>query len=290
MNIIGTGLSGLVGSRMVDLLSHEFTFDNLSLETGFDITNRTAVETHISNSNAPWIFHFAAITDVDGCEKEKSLGVKSSAWAVNVVATENIANICKKTGKHLLYISTDFVFDGTKEPYVEEDTPNPISFYGQTKYEGEKRVADIGDLGLIVRLSFPYRQDAWKKTDFVHRIIEKFQSGDPITVPGGQRIVPTYIDDIAKGLRSLVTTNVSGVYDLVGSQALTNKEIAVKIATRFSFDEQKIHEVPFEAYYKGRAPRPFHAVLSNDKITKLGISMSSFDEGLEEVQSIKSKV
>lgn len=290
MNIIGTGLSGLVGSRVVDLLSPEFTFDNLSLETGFDITNRTAVETYISNSNAPWVFHFAAITDVDGCEKEKSLGVKSIAWEVNVLATEHIARVCKQTGKRLLYISTDFVFDGTKEPYVEEDTPNPVSFYGQTKYEGEKRVVDIGNLGLIVRLSFPYRKETWKKADFVHRIIEKFTSGGDITVPSGQRIVPTYIDDIAWGLKKLSMDNAYGVYHLVGSQALTNMEIAVKIARRFSFDEQKIHEVPFEIYYADRAPRPFHAVLGNDKITKRGIHMLRFDEGLEEVQSIKSKV
>ena len=203
---------------------------------------------------------------------------------VNVQATQNIANICKKTGKHVLYISTDFVFDGAKEPYLESDTPNPVSFYGQTKYEGEKRVADIGNLGLIVRLSFPYRKEKWKKMDFVHRIIEKFQSDGDITVPKGQRIVSTYIDDIAWGLKKLSMDNAYGVYHLVGSQALTNMEIAVKIATRFSFDEQKIHEVPFEAFYSGRAPRPFHAVLRNDKITKLGIRMSSFDEGLKLVQ------
>ena len=290
MNIIGTGLSGLVGSRVVDLLSPEYIFDNLSLETGFDIINREAVETYITKSNAPWVFHFAAITDVDGCEKEKSLGVKSIAWAVNVLATEHIARVCKHTGKRLLYISTDFVFDGTKDLYVESDTPNPLSFYGQTKYEGEKGVLDIGDLGLVVRLSFPYRQDAWKKADFVHRIIEKFKSPEHITVPSDQRIVPTYIDDIAKGLSRLVKSNASGVYHLVGSQSLTNKEIAVKIATRFSFDAEKIREVPFEAFYKNRAPRPFHAVLSHYKITKLGIRMSSFDEGLEKVHSIQSKV
>lgn len=290
MNIIGTGLSGLVGSRVVELLSPEFAFDNLSLETGFDITNRDAVETYIASSNAPWVFHFAAITDVDGCEKEKSMGIKSSAWVVNVQATQNIANICKKTGKRLLYISTDFVFDGTIELYRESDMPNPLSFYGQTKHEGEKRVADIGNLGLIVRLSFPYRKETWKKADFTHRIIEKFQSGETMNVPKDQRIVPTYIDDIAIGLKQLIQSNAHGIYHMVGSQALTLKDIAIKIAERFSFDVQTIHEVPFEAYYADRAPRPFHAVLSNDKITKRGIRMSSFDEGLEEVQSIKSKV
>lgn len=285
MNIIGTGLSGLVGSRVADLLSPEYTFDNLSLETGFDITNRQAVETYITNSNAPWVFHFAAITDVDACEKEKSLGIRSSVWKVNVEATENIASICRKIGKHLLYVSTDFVFDGTIEPYHESDMPHPLSFYGQTKYEGEKRVVDIGNLGLIVRLSFPYRKETWKKADFVHRIMEKFQSGETITVPEGQRIVPTYIDDIAAGLKKLILTNAHGIYHLVGSQALTLKDIAAKIAEQCSFDVQKIYEVPFDAYYAGRAPRPFHAVLSNDKITKLGIRMSSFDEGLEKVRS-----
>lgn len=289
MNILGTGLSGLVGSRIVELLTPVYTFENLSLETGFDITNSKAVEEYFTRSNAPWVFHFAAITDVDGCEKEKSQGEKSTAWAVNVRATEHIATMCQKTGKRLLYISTDFVFDGTKEMYVEADIPHPLNFYAMTKYEGEQRVSAIGNLGLIVRLSFPYRKGAFKKSDFVHRIIEKFQRGETVTVPEGQRIVPTYIDDIATGLHALIKLRAHGVYHIVGNEALTLREIAVKIAKRFSFDTQKIYEVPFEAYYRGRAPRPIHMVLSNDKITKRGIHMSSFDEGLEEVQSIKSK-
>src|SRR3989344_8889131 len=133
MNILGTVLSGLIGSRVVELLTPEYTFKNLSLETGFDITDSQAVEKYFTRSNAPWVFHFAAITDVDGCEKEKSQGAESTAWEVNVRATENIANICKKTGKHLLYISTDFVFDGTKELYIETDTPHPLNFYAMTK-------------------------------------------------------------------------------------------------------------------------------------------------------------
>lgn len=99
MNILGTGLSGLVGSRIVELLAAQHTFEDLSLETGVDITDYRSVNSRIESSKAGWVFHFAAYTDVQGAEKEKSLGKESPAWKINVLATENIAQACKKTGK-----------------------------------------------------------------------------------------------------------------------------------------------------------------------------------------------
>jgi len=95
MNIIGTGLSGLVGSRVVELLGSRHTFEDLSLDTGVDITNPSTVEERIKKSDAQWVFHFAAKTDVDGAEKERSLGENSPTWIVNVTATENIVSICR---------------------------------------------------------------------------------------------------------------------------------------------------------------------------------------------------
>ena len=103
MKILGTGLSGLVGSRVTQLLSPDFTFENLSLETGVDITDQKSVTKRLEQSGAPWVFHMAAYTDVQGAEKEKDI-----AWKVNVLATSHIANTCNKLNKRLLYIDTDY--------------------------------------------------------------------------------------------------------------------------------------------------------------------------------------
>ena len=290
MNILGTGLSGLVGSRIVELLKDKHTFENLSLETGVDITDYKGLYDRIIASSALWVWHFAAKTDVDGCEKEKYLGEKSEAWRVNVTATENITKLCKKTGKQLLYLSTDFVFDGTKNVYREEDIPNPQSWYAKTKYEAEKRVMQLGQKGLIVRIAYPYRAHIGKKPDFVHKMLSLLQSGAEVSAPQDQQKTPTFIDDIALGLFCLTSINATGVYHIVGSGWVSPFDAAKKIAATFDIKDPHIKPVSFREYNKGRAPRPLHAYLANDKITKLGIKMSSLDEGLEKVKTQLGKL
>lgn len=284
MKILGTGLSGLVGSRVTELLSPDFSFENLSLETGVDITRKESVDARIDHSSAPWVFHFAARTDVDGAEKEKDLGEKSPSWVVNVSATQHIVDACRRTGKKLLYISTDFVFDGTRDVYTEEDVPNPQGWYARTKYEGEKRVMSLTDRALVVRIANPYRSNFPVKPDFVHKIIERFVEKVPVVAANDQIFVPTFIDDIARALATLVRLDASGIYHVVGSQALTPYEAAQRIARTFGFTAARIEPTTFKEYFAGRAPRPFHAVLKNDKISELGVSMKSFEEGLQMVK------
>ena len=140
MKILGTGLDGLVGSRIIELLSGKHEFENLSLSTGADITDRNAILQKIKNSDAQIMLHLAAKTDVDGCELDKPLGEKGDAWKINVFGTQNVVDGCSESNKKIIYISTDFVFDGTKEAYSEEDAPNPVNWYGQTKFLGEMEV------------------------------------------------------------------------------------------------------------------------------------------------------
>ncbi len=280
MNIIGTGLSGLVGSRIVELLGQDFQFENLSLETGVDITNRDVVREKIGASSAPWVFHFAAITDLDAAEGERPLGEKSKTWIVNVEGTRHIVDAARAGGKHVLYLSTDFVFDGNDGPYTEESKPNPQSWYAMSKYEGEKLVGALGDAGLILRLAFPYRAKRVGRPDFVHRIMDQLRAGERIEAPSDQTFTPTYIDDVARVIQALVGSNASGIYHAVGSQALSPYDAAVMVARTHELDASRIAATTWESYYKHRAPRPKQAVLKNDKIDSLGIRMKSFEEGL----------
>lgn len=287
MKIIGTGLSGLVGSRVVELLADEYTFTNLSLETGIDITNPDTVSKYIDDSDCSWVFHFAAMTDVDGIQKEKSLGEKSKSWIVNVKATKFVAEAAAKSGKKLLYISTDFVFDGTQPQYTEEDIPNPQGWYATTKYEGEKIVADVPG-SLIIRIANPYCASVVRH-DFVHKIIDRLSDGIPVSAPDDQQFVPTLIDDIARAIDVLVQNNASGIYHVVGSECLSPYDVVQKIVQFFHFDQKLVAHTHFDEYFKGRAPRPRLANLKNDKLVSLGVHMSTFTKGLATIKLLQEK-
>ena len=280
MKILGTGLSGLVGSRVVQLLSSEFTFENLSLDTGVDITDKESVTKRLEQSDAPWVFHMAAYTNVQGAEKDHE-----AAWKVNVTATQTIVDHCKQSKKKLLYIDTDYAFDGKKKSYAEEDVPTPLGWYAKTKSEGAKRVLAAG--GLVIRISNPYRANPIGKKDFVHKMFERMQSGQAVTAATDQLFVPTFIDDIAASLRVLVKLGASGIYHVVGSP-LSPFDAAIIIADVFGCDKKLVQKTTFALMFANRAPTPQYAVLTNDKIKALGVVMHSFPEGIAEVKKQES--
>lgn len=288
MKIIGTGLSGLVGSRLVELLSEDYTFTDLSLETGVDITNSDEVYKRITNADADYVWHLAAKTDVDACEREKDQYKKSQAWKVNVLGTQHIVRACQDSRKRLLYVSTDFVFDGTSDVYSEADRPNPVNFYGLTKYAGEKIVQSLGELATICRISFPYRVRFSAKLDLVRAILSRLMSGGQVVAITDQLIVPTFIDDIAHAFDFLVKKNVSGIFHVVGGEEISPYALALKIAEVFSLDSRLIRPTTRAIYFQGRAYRPFKTSLNNDKIRSLGIVMRGLSEALSEFKKAQS--
>ena len=284
MDIIGTGLSGLVGSRVTALLSERYTFEDLSKETGVDLMDYPRVREMITGSTASWVFHFAAYTNVQAAEEEKEKGTESVSWQVNVEATKNIVDICKDTGKKLLYISTDYVFDGKKDVYEENDTPHPISWYGRTKYEGEVQVQMLGEQSLIVRIANPYRSNPVGKMDFVHKMLERMKSGLAIQAPSDQIFSPTYIDDLAVALDTLVSFNKSGVYHVVSQSGITPYEAAKQIASEFGYADANITSVFYDQYFAGKALPPKQAFIKHDKINTSGVHLHTFCEGLQEIK------
>ena len=303
MKILVTGLTGLVGSRLTELLSDSYEFENVSRKTGVDITNKTAVIQKIISSDAQIILHLAAKTDVDGCEEDKKIDDKflsqknpdnqewigqKTAWVINVFGTQNIAEACKKTDKKLIYISTDFVFDGNKsqdEGYAEEDSQNPINWYGKTKYEGEKIVMNSGLDWIIARLAYPYRASFNNKNDFFRIILQKLKTGQKLNMVTDHVMTPTFIDDFVYAIDSLIKTKQSGVFHTVGSQFMSPFDAATLIAEKFNLDKELISQTSREEYFKDKAQRPFFLGLKNDKIEKMGIKMKTFEEGLGEIKN-----
>lgn len=306
MRILGTGLSGLVGSRFVELLENAYEFEHINLDNGINILDKTAVFTAISSSNASLILHMAAKTNVDGCELDKKrdeeiLGLKTqeekeklwqkeqTAWAVNVYGTQNIVEACKKTNKKIVYISTDFVFSGQKKSYFEEDKPEPIDWYAKTKYEGEKLIQTSGLEYIIARTAYPYRA-FFKRNDFVRNLIEKLQRSEKLSMVTDHIMVPTFIDDLVNALDVLIQKDEQGIFHVVGSQSITPYAAALKIAEIFDLDSSLITKTTRREYFTGKAPRPFCLNLKNDKIGKLGIEMSTFDKGLSEIKNQMDKI
>lgn len=295
MKILGTGLSGLVGSRVVELLTPSHSFVNYSLEQGVDITNADDIISRITRqSDAPWVLHLAAYTNVQQAEADEAQGEQSSAWKVNVAATQNIVNACEATGKRLLYVDTDYAFDGSKMNYTEDDEIHPLGYYAKTKSEGARRVLTLGDKGLVIRISNPYRAnpvglpaDRHGKKDFVHKMLERMQSGGDIVAPTDQLFVPTFIDDIAVAIDKLLSTEASGIYHVVGSQAISPFDAAKSIARTYGCDDALVKPTTFADYFMGKAPIPQYAVLANDKVTSLGVVMRGFDEGIRAVKSLE---
>lgn len=285
MKILGTGLSGLLGSRVVELLSGEHEFINLSRETGFDITAPGVLLQAVTGTDAPWVLHFAAFTDVDRAEADRVNGQAGEVWRLNVGSTAELVRICELTGRRLLYVSTDFVFDGQSGPYTETSEPRPLSWYAVTKYEGEKLTASLGEHGLIIRLAFPYRRMVvGVRPDFVRKISESLTAGREVLAPDDQLITPTFVDDVVRGIAALVRHSASGVYHLVGDDFWSPYEVAKAIAKTNGLNPELVVRTSFADFYKDRAPRPFQVALKHDRISELGVKMCGFAAGLAQLQ------
>ena len=286
--LLVTGLTGLVASRFQELYQSDFDFTNIDLATGIDITNQAAVEQVISASPAPTLIHFAAFTNVDAAHQQH--GDKNGpCYQINVLGTRNVAHACTRHDKYLIHISTDFVFDGANPPatgYTENDTPNPIELYGFTKLWAEQEVEQSGVKYAIGRLSYPFRAHYEPRPDLVRSIISKLRSNTLSPMFTDHIITPTFIDDIAAALKTILDQRPSGIFHVVGSTSLSDFELAQQVAHTFNLDASQIKPSSLDEFLAA-APRPYQQRLidSNAKLkTDLGISMRTLDETLLEMK------
>ncbi|MBU0978734.1 sugar nucleotide-binding protein, partial [Patescibacteria group bacterium] len=227
--LLGTGLSGLVGSKFVELFTSKYDFDNFDLtnpQRPIDITHPQQVATAITNSPAKFMVHMAAFTDVTGAWLQT--GDKNGpCWQVNVVGTKNIVRACQKTGKHLIHISTAYVFDGIKTtPYLETDQPHPIEWYGQTKAEAESLVTSLDSPWTILRIDQPFRSDELSRPDVVGKIMAKLKAGSLPPQFTDHTFGPTYIDDFAQVLDWVIRTQATGIWHATSNETWTDFKFA----------------------------------------------------------------
>lgn len=274
MKIALTGSSGLVGSRIVELLGKEFTFTELKQEDGFDITDKDNVYKTLKDIDFDLFLHLAAYTSVDLAETEKE-----TVHKVNVEGIKNIFDAVTYKNKKLIYISTDFVFDGQHPPYTENSIPNPIGYYGETKLEGEHIVKNHG---MIVRFSYPYRAHYELKKDFVKTVKNLLQEGKTLRMVQNSLITPTFIDDIAYALKYLFSNFSPEVFHVVGADSMSPYNAGLLIARTFGLPEQLVQPTLYEEYFKDKAKRPQFSDMKNVKNNFY--KMKSFEEGLKELK------
>lgn len=257
MKVLVTGANGQLGYDVVKELQKRNIECYGAMRQDFDIVDFEAVEKFIVSYMPDAIIHCAAYTAVDKAEDEQGL-----CYLVNASATENIAEICKKINAKMLYISTDYVFDGTKDGFYEVyDKPNPINVYGKTKLLGEQAVQRILDKYFIVRISWVFGEHG---NNFVKTMLRLGKERKEISVVADQYGSPTYTVDLALLLVEMIQTDKYGIYHATNEGACTWAEFAEEIFKIADLNVKVNHIATAE--YPTMAKRPMNSRLSKKKL------------------------
>jgi len=241
MKFLVTGSAGLIGSQVVkDLSKQNHTvyscYHDEKPEYGtpvkLDLINPNDVEDTINKLKPDSIIHLAAITGVDQCEEQQDLTMK-----INVNATETMAREAAKQNTFFLYVSTDYVFDGKSGMKKEDDTPNPLGFYGKSKLEGELALNKLASSWCITRTSTPFGIHH-KKKSFPLWVKENLESKKEIPVLVDQFTSPTYVPNLSKMLIEVATRHISGVIHLAGATRISRYNLAEIVADKLGLEKK----------------------------------------------------
>ncbi|WP_414468895.1 dTDP-4-dehydrorhamnose reductase [Methanobacterium sp. ACI-7] len=253
MKVLIIGSEGMLGHDLVDVLSAENEISTTTIDT-LDITDINKTIQTVKDINPDVVVHAAAFTDVDGSESNQDL-----AYKVNAIGTRNVAVACSEADSALVYICTDYVFDGTKGgSYYEYDQTNPLSVYGKTKHLGEVYIRDILNKFYIVRTAWLY---GFHGPNFVTTMLNLAKTNDTISVVSDQIGSPTYTVDLAKAIAEIIKKPAYGIYHITNDDHCSWFEYAQEI---FKIADIEIELKPVSTEEFGSpAPRPKYSVLEN---------------------------
>jgi dTDP-4-dehydrorhamnose reductase len=199
---------------------------------------------------------------------------------VNVAGTLNVARACKAIGARMIFYSSDYVFDGLKGHYTEEDAPSPINEYGRQKAETERGVLALDPRNLVIRTSGAYGWQ-WEPKNFVLQVRGHLSAGRPMRVAEGLRYNPTYVENLAEITAALVAAGEGGIFHVVGGEEILRGEFAVRAARALGLDDALIQIVPL-AEFKSPTVRPKQTSLMTEKVRRLlpRIPLLGVDAGL----------
>ncbi len=289
MKILITGTNGLLGQKLVEHYQNDPAVEVIATGKGknrnssgnyhyapMDITSENQVNAIIGRTVPDVIINTAAMTNVDQCETEKE-----ACWKLNVTAVENLVNACATNSSFLIHLSTDFVFDGKNGPYKEEDLPNPLSYYAESKLSAEK-ILEASDIKwAVVRTVLVYgvAQDM-SRSNIILWVKQNLEKDRPIKVVNDQWRTPTLAEDLARGCALIAEKKATGIFHISGKDMLTPYEMAIKTALFFKLNSSLIEEVDGSVFTQP-ARRPVKTGFKLDKSRDvLGYEPVTFTEGL----------
>ena len=247
LRVLIIGGSGFIGRYLVrrlnETLGHEVTGTFLSHAPPDDgnswrrveLTDAAGLEQVFRLARPDVVAHLAAMADVGTAEREPE-----RATAVNVAATSTIARLCELHGARLVFVSTEYVFDGQRGYYKEDDPPSPVTQYGRTKWEAEQAAAKLASNWSVLRTSIVYGWPHPGKRNFVPWLIERLRSGQPYHGPTNVYRTPVYVEHLVDGIALLVESNSQGVHHVAGRDWVSMYDFAVAIADAFDLDRRLV--------------------------------------------------
>jgi len=294
MKILVTGSNGLLGQKLTELISNDpetylvataTRASALPIKKGefhiLDITNAEDVDRIIRQTQPDVIINTAAMTQVDHCETQRE-----ACWKANVTAVENLVHASRNYNTHLIHVSTDFIFDGSKELLDETAVPNPVNYYGQSKLAGEAVLLKSDISWCIIRtvLVFGVTQDM-SRSNIVLWVKNSLEQGKNIQVVNDQWRTPTLAEDLATGCYLAAKKRATGIFNISGKDYLSAYDIALRTADFFKLDKSLIKETDSHQFTQP-AKRPPKTGFIIDKAKKeLGYAPRSFEDGLKVLAS-----
>lgn len=292
--ILVTGANGLLGQTLIgQLLVNDYyviatgkgpqrfqhaAAQNISYHD-VDITDGPAIEKVIVDSAPDVIVHAAAMTQVDQCELHKQ-----ECYNINVTATRFIIDAAKAVNSRILFVSTDFIFDGNEGPYKEDAEPAPVNYYGSTKLVAEKAVMESGLPWAIARTILVYGSvPSTGRTNILGFVKNSLENNTPIKMVTDQVRTPTFVDDLARAIVLMIEKNATGIYHISGDEQMTPYEVAMSTARFLNLDEKLISTAVSDDI-KQPAMRPPKTGFDISKAKKdLGYKPTPFRDGLKSV-------
>lgn len=290
--ILVTGANGLLGQKIIENILKGDEFHAIATGKGksrlpvdwhgydyypMDITDKKEAYKVFEASQPDFVIHAASMTDVDRCEV-----VKEACYEQNVKGTINMVEACLKYNSHLVFVSTDFIFDGKNGPYDEESLPHPVNYYGHTKLEAENAVKKSGLPHTIIRTNLVYGiAHELHRSNIILWVKKKLELGQQIEMVDDQFRTPTLAEDLAIGCLLAVSKKATGIFNISGRDFLTPYEMGILTAGYFDLDKGKIKKTD-STKFSQVAHRPLKTGLTIYKARKvLGFEPRSFTEGID---------
>lgn len=266
MKILITGGSGLLGQALLNIFKEYETFGTYYQHSykqknllHLDITSEKDVMSLIEKIKPHVVIHTAAMTDVDACEVNKQKAIQ-----INAEGTKNLVIVANKIGAKFVYLSTDYVFNGKKGMYIEEDVVDPINVYGESKLIGEKITQQWCRDFLITRASVIYGAT---EGNFVTWLLSQLAQHKDLSIVDDQYASPTYNHDLAEQLKALIQNDAQGVFHTAGAERMNRYQFSLEIASFFGYDTSIIKPVDINTL-DWIARRPHDSSLDISKITR----------------------